>query len=166
MPSTVSADELRHAMRRFASGVTIVTSIGKDGPAGITVSSFTSISLDPAVVMVALNKESSLSDAVMESHALAIHVLSSEQEPLSVRFADTGDWHSKLGGVSWTNGLTGAPILQVAHTVIEARVIQSVEVGSHLVIFGAVLSTLLDKDVPETPLLYYDRNYRTLDQSN
>ena len=161
---SANPDRLRLAMRRFASGVTIVTAGTGDQRAGITVSSFTSISLDPPVVMVAINTESSAASVILQSEHFAVHILSHEQEILSERFAQRIPWEEKIRGTVWRTGRSGAPILEGPATVVDAVLIRSLVVGTHTVMFGRVLDIAMPPETPRTPLLYYDQNYRTLDK--
>ncbi len=157
-------DLLRLAMRRFASGVTIVTAGTGDQRTGITVSAFSSISLDPPVVMVAINSESSAAPVILQSEHFAVHILSHEQEILSERFAQSIPWDEKILGINWHAGQSGAPILEGPATVVDTILIQSVVIGTHTIMFGRVVDITMPPETPRTPLLYYDQNYRTLDK--
>ncbi len=159
----VEADRLRLAMRRFASGVTVVTSMNDEGPVGITVSAFSSISLDPPVVMVSINTASSAAPVILDSEAFAVHILSSDQEDISMRFAESIPWNDKAAGIDWHTGRSGAPVLATPSTVMECRLIKSLTIGTHTIMFGRVVDIYLSEPIPATPLLYYDQNYRTLD---
>lgn len=164
--SSADAELLRLAMRRFASGVTVVTAGTGKRQVGITVSAFTSISLDPPVVMVAINSESSAAPVILEAEHFAIHILSREQEALSERFAQKLAWSEKVGATKWKTGRSGAPVLVDVATVIDCVLLRSLEIGTHTVIFGRVVEITMKPDVPHTPLLYYNRNYRTLDRDS
>src|SRR5687768_2514180 len=129
----IDPDQLRHAMRRFASGVTIVTASAAGRNVGITVSSFTSISLDPPIVMIAINRAGSHSEIFRDAPGFAVHILSAGQEDLSERFAATWSWEQKIGQMYVRPGLQDAPIIDGIATVIEARSDTCVDVGSHLV---------------------------------
>lgn len=163
--SSADAELLRLAMRRFASGVTVVTAAVEERRAGITVSAFSSISLDPPVVMVSVNTSSSAAPVILEAEHFAVHILSREQEELSERFAQTLPWELKIDNTQWHPGRSGAPILAEAFTVLDCTLLRSLVIGSHTVMFGRVVEIILHPDVPHTPLLYYDRNYRTLDRT-
>lgn len=161
--SSADTELLRLAMRRFASGVTVVTAGTDERQAGITVSAFTSISLDPPIVMVAVNTGSSAAPIILEAEHFAIHILSREQEELSERFAQTLPWPQKIGNAAWRAGRSGAPVIADTDTVLDCVLVRSLVFGTHTVMFGRVVEIAMKPDVPETPLLYYDRNYRTLD---
>jgi flavin reductase len=162
--SSADAELLRLAMRRFASGVTVVTAQIKERQAGITVSAFTSISLDPPVVMVAINTASSAAAVILQAEHFAVHILSREQEHLSEQFSQSSSWEEKIRGAKWQAGRSGAPVIAGATTVIDCVLLSSLTIGTHTVMFGRVVDINMHPDVPHTPLLYYDRNYRTLDE--
>jgi len=161
--NAVTTDAMRQAMRRFASGVTIVTSMDKHGPTGITVSAFYSVSLSPPVVMISINTESSLVDAIRTSGRFSVHILADEHSKLSEQFAESTEWDRKVGNYDWHVSDDGSPIIDAIPTVLEAAVDRTVRVGTHDVVFGNVTGIEASSDTPRTPLLYYDRNYRTLD---
>lgn len=150
-------------MRRFASGVTIVTLHDGRRDAGLTVSAFSSISLDPAIVMVAINATGSIGEITTGATSFAVHILGAEHEELSIRFSESIPWRQKVAGVDIERGELGTPVLGGIPTVIEARVRSQVLVGSHHVTFGDVVSIRLETPAPDRPLLYFDRDYRTID---
>jgi len=164
MPADQNDEQLRSAMRRFASGVTIVTLFDGARDAGLTVSSFTSISLEPPIIMIAINSGGSGAEALAGVTSFAVHILGIEHEELSVRFAESIPWSRKAAGVPFSRGSSGVPILDPIPTVIEAQVRSQVLVGTHHVIFGDVIGIRLDDPAPEQPLLYYDRDYRTVER--
>lgn len=159
----IDPETLRTAMRRFASGVTVVTAHHNGESAGITVSAFTSISLEPPIVMVSINTGSSVAPLILESGHFAVHILATEHEPISERFAQQISWEEKLANAPWKVGKSGAPIIDESTTVLDTVLIQSLVMGTHTVMFGRVVDIRMPERVPEAPLLYYDRNYRTLD---
>ena len=139
-PAYADPELLRLAMRRFASGVTIVTAQADGVQVGITVSAFTSISLDPPVVMISVNSSSSAAPVILKAGHFAVHILSREQEDLSERFAQTLEWSAKLGDVQWESGHSGAPIITGTSAVLDCAVLQSTVIGTHTVVFGRVLA--------------------------
>jgi flavin reductase (DIM6/NTAB) family NADH-FMN oxidoreductase RutF len=157
-------EQLRRAMRRFASGVTIVTLFDGERDAGLTVSSFTSISLEPPIIMIALNAGGSGAEALGGVTSFAVHILGFEHEDLSIRFAESVPWIQKVAGLLVSRGSSGVSILDPIPTVIEAKVRSQVIVGTHHVIFGNVVGIRLEDPAPERPLLYYDRDYGTVER--
>ena len=164
MSAEYNDEQLRSAMRRFASGVTIVTLFDGARNAGLTVSSFTSISLEPPIIMISINAGGSGGEALGGVTSFAVHILGIEHEELSIRFAESTPWSRKVDGIPLSRGSTGVSILEPIPTVIEARVRSQVIVGTHHVIFGDVVGIRLDDPAPERPLLYYDRDYRTVER--
>ena len=152
-PESVSPDDFKAALSRWASGVTIVTAAG---PVGMTVSAFSSLSLDPPLVMVSLACAAATCDAVVAADGFAVHILEDNQSALSGRFAGPGE---RFDGVSWTPGPFDAPLLHggVARLVCERH--STADGGDHVVLIGRVVQ--VDAYAGE-PLLYYRGGYRSL----
>ena len=109
----VSKDEFRSALGRFASGVTVVTTKTKDDkPSGITVSAFSSVSLEPPLILVCIDKRASVHDLLEKGKYFAVNILAEDQEILSRRFASKEP--DRFSGIGYTEGETGAPILDGA----------------------------------------------------
>jgi flavin reductase (DIM6/NTAB) family NADH-FMN oxidoreductase RutF len=154
---TVSADRFKDAARRFASGVTIVTVSTGDLPHGMTASAFSSVSLEPPVVLVCLEKTSQTRAMVTEAGTFVVNVLSAEQEHIAKDF-------SQPGMKSFTEhvhreGIDGAPVLDGAIAWFECKVTTVLDGGDHDVFLGDVIACGAE---PGDPLLYYDRKYRSL----
>jgi flavin reductase (DIM6/NTAB) family NADH-FMN oxidoreductase RutF len=152
-PDSVSPDDFKAALSRWASGVTVVTAAG---PVGLTVSAFSSLSLDPPLVMVSLACAAATCEAVVAAQGFAVHILEDDQSELSGRFAGPGD---RFDGLAWTPGLFGAPLLHggVARLVCERH--STADGGDHLILIGRVVQ--VDAYAGE-PLLYYRGDYRSL----
>ncbi|KXK55634.1 MAG: flavin reductase [Chlorobi bacterium] len=159
----VSPDELRQALRQFASGVTIVTTQHDGIRYGITVSAFASVTLQPPTVMVSINSESQLADMIQESQAFAVHILAEDQAELSQRFSAAIDGDEKFGNLPVAEGVNGVPILDHAMARFECVLDRTIRVGTHVVMFGKVVGTDSDPD-PAWPLLYYHREYHRLNR--
>jgi flavin reductase (DIM6/NTAB) family NADH-FMN oxidoreductase RutF len=157
--ASVDAEQMRLALRLFASGVTIVTAEHDGEQYGITVTAFASISLAPPVVMVSINNESPLRTAVMASEHFAVHILSDAQQPLAERFARPVPGAEKYGDLPFIRGVSGAPILSDTLASLDCVLEETVEIGSHTVMFGRVVHARSSGDDGE-PLLYYNRDYR------
>ncbi len=157
----VSGEELRRALRHFASGVTVVTAESDGVRYGITVSSFASISLDPPIIMVSLSNSSQLVEMVLRSEHFAVHILATHQEELSQRFAAPYTAEEKFAGIVSEPGASGAPTLGESLAVLDCVLDQSLAVGTHTVMFGRVVHTRA-VDESGDPLLYYHRRYRKL----
>src|ERR1051325_1519420 len=127
---TVTPDEFRRACGRFATGVTVATVLDENGiPHGLTVSSFTSVSLDPPLVLICLGHAVTMIDAFRRASHFGINVLAASQLELSERFARKG--FDRFDGLRWEAGSTGVPLLPGALAAIECIVEQRVRSGDH-----------------------------------
>ena len=126
---------LRGALSRFGTGVAIVTTQGADGPVGMTVNSFSSVSLDPPLVLWCLADNSQRYDVFSGARTYAINVLHSGQYELAMVFAKDGGHFTEANSFA---GALGAPVLRDALAVFECRLEQTVAVGDHSVIVGRV----------------------------
>jgi flavin reductase (DIM6/NTAB) family NADH-FMN oxidoreductase RutF len=157
-PAAVSSDEFRHACGRFASGVTIATVVDRDGvPHGLTVSSFTSVSLSPPLVSICLGHAVSLIDTFRAASHFGINILAEEQQELSQHFARKG--HDRFQGIPWAPGTTGAPLLEGVLAAIECEVYQFVPMGDHDILVGQMVGTQVREG---NPLLHFRGSYRKL----
>ncbi len=155
----VNADEYKHALRRWPSGVTVVTARAGDKIHGMTVSAFSSVSLDPPLVLVCADKASNTHPVIAEGRVFAAHILAQGQEPLSHRFASKADEWRRFEGIDWKSGVTGAPILPGALAVLDCRVVGEHDAGDHVIYVGSVESIELAE---AEPLLWYGGRYRAL----
>lgn len=154
----VTKDEFRAAMGRFASGVTVVTAKAGDGSlAGITVSAFTSLSLDPPLVLICIDKRASIHDRLTESSHFAVNILGEDQEVISRRFASRDD--DRFSGVGFKEGSTGSPLLDGAICHVECRIVHTYPGGDHTIVVGEVESAAT---VDGKPLLYSRGGYARL----
>jgi len=162
---SISAEQYREVMRHLPTGVTIVTvqSPSKEKPYGLTVSAFTSISLDPPLVMIAIDRSAS-SHALLEEEGatFAVNILPQGREDLSDRFAFVRDEDRFLSG-QWSPAVTGAPILADALAWLECTVYDRHEAGTHTLYIGQVLASGVPRP-DQAPLIYWNRGYRHLDQ--
>jgi len=152
-PESVSPDDFKAALSRWASGVTIVTATG---PVGMTVSAFSSLSLDPPLILVSLANSAATCDAMLQADGFAVHILEDDQSELSHRFATHGE---RFDGLMWTPGPYSAPLLHggVARIVCERHA--TADGGDHTILIGRVVQ--VDAHAGE-PLLYYRGGYRSL----
>lgn len=152
----VSNEEFRRACGRFATGVTVATVLDAAGsPHGLTVSSFTSVSLNPPLALICLGHETSVLDAFRRAAFFGINVLSEHQEELSERFARKGA--DRFDGLLWTAGDTGVPLIPGALAGMEFRVHQRIISGDHDIFVGEMLRVRVNEGAP---LLYYASGYR------
>jgi 3-hydroxy-9,10-secoandrosta-1,3,5(10)-triene-9,17-dione monooxygenase reductase component len=157
-PDGPNAGTLRAALGRFATGVTIITCRDASGaPVGLTANSFTSLSLDPPLVLWSLRQASSSLAAFQAAEHFAVNVLAETQVDLSRRFASSsGD---KFGDGVWADGHGGAPVLTGCAAVFECRTESRQTVGDHVLFIGRVLRLA---DLAVAPLLFQGGHYRML----
>lgn len=155
---TIDQRLFRDAMGRFATGVTIVTTLVDGRPCGITANSFSSVSLDPPLVLFCLGCASTNYDAFMSADCFAVNILSGEQQELSTRFAvHEGD---RFDGVTWSRWTTGAPILDGVVCAADCVLDAHHQAGDHVVIIGRVRRVEILSETP--PLLYHRGGYARL----
>ncbi|MEA2434849.1 MAG: hypothetical protein QOG54_2306 [Actinomycetota bacterium] len=153
----VGPEEYRRALRRFATGVTIVTVHSDDGPHGMTASSFAAVSLEPPLILVSLEKSSRTRALILEGGTFAVNILGVGQESISREFATRGD--KSFENIPHELGVTRAPILAGSFAWIECTTKEWIDAGDHDVVIAEVIAC----DVGEgEPLVYYDRDYRTI----
>lgn len=159
MRTTVAPDAFRDALRRWPSGVTIVTARAGERIHGMTVSAFSSVSLDPPLVLVCADKSSDTHLVIAEGSVFAVNILAVGQEALSNRFASKREEHRRFEGVAWRMGATGAPLLPDVVAAIDCRVVAAHDAGDHVIYVGAVEGAeTLDCE----PLVYHAGLYRGL----
>jgi 3-hydroxy-9,10-secoandrosta-1,3,5(10)-triene-9,17-dione monooxygenase reductase component len=147
--------EFRRALGSFATGVTIVTARSPGGDvAGVTANSFSSVSLDPPLVLWSLAKSAWSLPVFASADFFAIHILSASQEPLSNRFASRGE--NKFAGLKIEEGLGGAPLLSGCTVRLQCRVVHQYEGGDHIIFVGEVLDL---STCDEVPLVYHSGRY-------
>ncbi len=150
---------LRDALGCFATGVTVVTCLDGDGrPVGLTANSFTSVSLDPPLLLVCIAKNASSAGALIGASNFAINVLQTGQQPASIRFS-TRD-QDRFGATPWSCGEAGAPILKDSLGVFECERFAVYEGGDHHILVGRVVKASFDAALD--PLLYFRGKYRRL----
>jgi flavin reductase (DIM6/NTAB) family NADH-FMN oxidoreductase RutF len=156
--AAVGSEEFRHACGRFATGITVATVMDSDGvPHGLTVSSFTSVSLDPPLVSICLGHEVSSIDLFRAANYFGINILTEAQRSLSDHFARKG--HDRFQGVAWTAGETGVPLIYDVLAAIECQVEQRIPVGDHDVFVGRMVATRVTE---AAPLLHFAGGYRKM----
>lgn len=144
---------------RFASGITIMSTLQGGVAHAMTANAFTSVSLAPPLVLVCVDKSVRMHAAVLEYGLWAVSVLGSGQRALADRFARSGrDLYSQFDGVPTAPGpKTGCPIVAGALSWLECRTWATYEGGDHTIVVGEVLSLGLGSDDP--PLIYHSRRY-------
>lgn len=149
----IDANVFKEVMGSFPSGVTVVTTLDADGDiVGITASAFSSLSLDPALVLFCPNYSSDTYPILRDSKRFAIHLLSSGQQTEAYAFAKKGK--DKAVGIDWYLSDLGNPILDRAVAVIECELWREYEGGDHAIIVGEVKNLILSRD-NVAPMLYH-----------
>ena len=155
----VSSDLFRRVCGLFATGVAVVTTRAADGsPHGLTINSFSSLSLAPQLVMVAIDRSCAVLNSFEASGYYAVNILREEQRDLSIRFAQLPE--GRFRGVEWTPGATGSPLLDGVLGVLDCRTIQVVDAGDHRVLVGEILGIAIGEG---RPLVFFESDYRRLE---
>jgi len=150
---------LRDALSCFATGVTVVTCLSGEGqPAGLTANSFTSVSLDPPLLLVCLAKVAASATVLIEASHFAVNVLQTGQQPASIRFSTRDE--DRFGATPWSCGEAGAPILTDSLGVFECERFAVYDGGDHHILVGEVIKASFDASLD--PLLYFRGRYRRL----
>jgi flavin reductase (DIM6/NTAB) family NADH-FMN oxidoreductase RutF len=154
---TIDPREFRDALGCFATGITVITALDESrAPVGLTANSFTSLSLDPPLVLFCLDRNIGSFQAMHASRHFAVNVLREDQEELSRRFARSGP--DKWSGLDFTTWSTGCPILAGCIANLECDIEQVIEGGDHVIVVGRVRRMVFDRD-DSRPLLYYRGRY-------
>ena len=155
----VGPDDFREALKKFATGVTVITTAAGDEQHGLTASSFASVSLEPPLILVVLNTESRTYTLLKESQAFAVSVLAEGQEDIAKAFAQKGT--KPFDTLPHHTGTVGAPILDDAIAWLDCTVEGTFPGGTHEVVLGRVQGC---GSRMGTPLIYFERAYRSLSE--
>ncbi|MGH8505085.1 MAG: flavin reductase [Stenotrophobium sp.] len=155
VPASLDAAEFRKALGSFATGVTIITTRGPDGqPLGLTVNSFNSVSLNPPLVLWSLANNSMSLPAFRTAPHWAVHVLATDQEPLSARFAKRGE--DKFAGLDTETGVGDIPLLKGCTARFECRAAFQYDGGDHVIFVGEVQNFSRSE---AAPLVFHSGRY-------
>jgi flavin reductase (DIM6/NTAB) family NADH-FMN oxidoreductase RutF len=144
-PGAEQTRALRDALGRFATGVTVVTCATPDGPIGITVNSFASVSLDPALVLWSIARSSTRFAAFSTAEAYAIHILADDERDLAARFTRGG---AGFEGLAIQPGPSGAPVIPGTLARFDCRLHAAHDGGDHLILLGLVERAALRDGAP------------------
>ena len=149
----------RQCLGKFATGVTVVTCCDADGnPCGITANSFSSVSLEPPLVLWNIARVSNSLEAYLDAEHFAINVLAADQQQLSSHFARTD--HTLFRGIEYTLSGDGAPLLPGTLATFECRTHAIHDCGDHYIIVGEVTGY---RSGDGDPLLFFGGGYRNID---
>lgn len=156
--SNFTTVDLRNALGSFATGVTVITAVGKNGQkVGMTANSFNSVSLDPALVLWSIGRETNCFEDFISADAFAIHVLATDQMSLSNLFAKTGA--DRFKDVDTTEGLSGVPLLTHYSSCFQCRIEHQYDGGDHVILVGRVVDIA---DLGHEPLVFHRGGYKEL----
>ncbi len=152
---TNTTQALRQTLGKFATGITVVTCTADDGRAcGITANSFSSVSLDPPLVLWNIAKSSNSLQAYLDASHFAIHVLDSEQEAISRHFAKTD--HKSFESIDYETSADNVPILPGGLARLDCRTERVIDAGDHHIIIGEVIH---HEARDGAPLMYFNGGY-------
>ena len=156
--SKVDSRTYRRTCARFATGITVVTTLDSQGhPHGMTVNSFSSVSLDPPLVLVSIDLKNAILGHFISSSWFAINVLAEHQEDLSRRFSSPSE--NRFLDLDWHAGTAGTPLLDGVLAQLECSVVRTLEAGDHTVLIGEVRRAV---HAEGKPLVYFDSAYHNL----
>ena len=149
----------RSALGAYTTGITVVTTCADQGhPVGITVNSFTSVSLDPPLILWCLDNNAESYRDFTECEYFTVHVLHSQQQDVSTIFATPNE--DKFGNIPWSKGEEGTPVLNEFLECFHCKTEKLYEGGDHVIILGKVVR--LETKLNEPPLLYHQGEYKVL----
>ena len=154
----INPKDFRNTVGLFATGITVITSVDENGKAiGLTANSFTSVSLNPPIVLVCIDRAVTSFSAFQNAGEFAVNVLSSDQTEISNRFATSGD--EKWLGVKYETWMGRAPILPNCLANIECKTREIYDSGDHIIITGDVTNL---SSTDGNPLIYWKGQYAHL----
>jgi 4-nitrophenol 2-monooxygenase / 4-nitrocatechol 4-monooxygenase, reductase component len=153
----IDEGRFKAAMSHFTSGVTIVTTEHAGTPYGMTVASFASLSLNPPLVLVCIERSAKSHDAIADAGKFGVSILAHSQQAVSGRFASKLD--DKFTGVAVRRGELGIPLIEDAICTLECRVHAQLPGGDHTIFVGEVTDAQM---IDGPPLVYYRSSYREL----
>ena len=156
---SIDIEQFKQAMSQFATGVTVVTTIYQDKPIGITASSFSSLSLEPPLILVSLKKTLFTNKVIADSGSFAINILGAHQHELGMRFAGMlPEVTDRFAGLTTTTAVTGCPLLPDTLAWVDCRVWEMYDGGDHTIFVGEVVAVQVSES--DMPLLYHNRLWR------
>ncbi|WP_160663375.1 flavin reductase family protein [Pseudarthrobacter sp. ATCC 49987] len=153
--SDLSPQRLRHVLGHFATGLTVITAATSDGPAGFTCQSFSSLSLEPALVTFSPARTSSTWPLLRGAGKFTVNILAQEHQHLAAQFARSGT--EKFAGADHAPSPLGNPVLPEALAWVDCELHQEYDGGDHTIVVAAVRSLSARTDAE--PLLFYRGNY-------
>jgi flavin reductase (DIM6/NTAB) family NADH-FMN oxidoreductase RutF len=158
---SVSANELKKVMALVAATVTVVTAKSEGGPVGLTVSSFVSVSADPAIVLVCLEKGASSQQPMIEAEGFTVNVMPQGAEEEAMHFATRGVNRFEISNWREATASVAGPVLESALAHFECVTLERTAVGDHWVVYGEVLATEIGSE-NLLPLVWRGRGFVNL----
>lgn len=158
MTDQVAAFKL--ALGNYPTGVTVVTTCHEKNPIGLTVNSFTSVSIDPLLILWSLDKKSQLHPYFMSAEKFAVNILASDQEQLCTLFASKVP--DRFAQAKWSTSSLGLPILHDTAAILQCKSFQQIDAGDHTIFIGQVLDITNSQ---KEPLLYHRRHIGQIPKS-
>jgi len=156
--SGIESRELRDALGSYPTGVVAVTTLDRSGkPIGMTVNSFSSVSLDPPLVLWSIDKKSAFFDVFVRTDHYAVHVLGQDQQQLSHDFSIGDPDH--FAGIEYDSGIAGLPLLTSCLALFQCEVRSRYEEGDHVILVGRVLDI---RNNPAEPLVFVEGGYKRI----
>ena len=153
----VSPNDFKAAMRRFATGVTIVTTVTDDGHVhGFTANAFASVTADPPMLLICVNRNAQSHPLISQAARFCVNILSLEQQEVAERFARSGV-EDRFGSIAWRKGETGSPVLEGSLAFFDCTLAEEHTAGTHTIFIGTVVECGFAEG---TPLGYFDGSYR------
>lgn len=154
----IEPQELRRVMGHFATGVAVITTRDKDGtPQGLTANAFMSLSLDPPLVIISVDKKATCYSCFEPNNGFTVNFLAEDQEEISRRFATKGA--DKFVDLKWQVGSNGAAQIDGALGSVECRITQCHDGGDHTIVVGEIIDVGASG---ERPLLFFKGKYQRL----
>jgi 3-hydroxy-9,10-secoandrosta-1,3,5(10)-triene-9,17-dione monooxygenase reductase component len=169
-PVAIDPDRYRQVMGRFVSGVTVVTTLdhvaGTAQPFGTTVNSFSSVSLEPPLILITVGRERSIHPVIARTGRFAVNILAEESQGLSDCFAGAPSSIPRTAfcGADWRPSAAGQPFLTDALAWIDCELERTIDAGDHTIHLGRVVE-LEASDRQDWPLLYYRRRYLKIEHA-
>jgi flavin reductase (DIM6/NTAB) family NADH-FMN oxidoreductase RutF len=152
----VSSEAFKAAMRRFATGVAVVTTTHAERVHGFTANAFASVSAEPPTVLICVNRNARAHPLISASQCFCVNILATEQQALAEQFAG-GEPQTRFDGVAYRLGPSSSPILAGTLAYVDCTLGEELTAGTHTIFLGNVIDA---GERDGAPLGYYDRRYR------
>lgn len=157
----MTGQTLRESMRRWAIGIAVVTSRFMENEHGMTVNSFMSVSLEPPLVMVAMDRASRTCAMVSQSGVFGVTILASGQQQISDRFAGRdAESQNRFDGIESQRLVSGVPFIPGGLAFLDCQVSETYQIATHTLFIGQVLDIHINSEKSGEPLLYLNQSYQ------